>query len=60
MTDGTTVWIDKETREDLQKLAQINERSVAGQIRWMVKRDLAALNETQQSEPEKSSEQSGQ
>lgn len=41
--NGTTIWVDPETKIDLQRLAEINGRSLVGQIRWMVKRDLAEL-----------------
>jgi hypothetical protein len=58
--NGTTIWIDRETKDELQKIADNNGRTQIGQIRWWIKHELAALNETQQLEPEKSSEQSGQ
>lgn len=34
--DLTTVQTDKETLDKLKKLAAANERSAAGQLRWMV------------------------
>jgi hypothetical protein len=43
MDEGTTLWIDKETRNNLRILAEANSRSVAGQIRWMVKVELLKL-----------------
>jgi len=52
--NGTTLWVDRWTKDGLRKLAKANDRSVAGQLRFMVKRDLAEIGEVQQeqSEPE--------
>jgi len=45
--NGTTIWIDNQTHVDLRKLAADNDRSVAGQIRFMVKNELAKINPNQ-------------
>lgn len=37
MDNGTSIWLDVETRDKLKKLADENGRTVAGQIRWMLK-----------------------
>jgi hypothetical protein len=39
----TTVMVDVETRDLLKELAGKNERSMAAQLRFMVKQQLAAL-----------------
>lgn len=43
MDNGTSIWLDVETRDKLKKLADENGRTMAGQIRWMLK----ALEETE-------------
>lgn len=40
----TTVMVDVETRDLLKELAARNERSMAAQLRFMVKQALAATN----------------
>jgi predicted DNA-binding protein len=47
MDTGTTIWIDTETRDDLKALAEANSRSMAGQIRFMVKVELAKMESLQ-------------
>jgi len=44
MNKGFTVWIDSETKNGLKKLAKANERNMAAQLRWMVKRELELLD----------------
>jgi hypothetical protein len=43
MDKGTVIWIDNNTKLGLQELAKKNDRSMAGQIRWMVRNALAVL-----------------
>jgi len=40
---STSIWIDRETHNDLRFLANANERSIAGQLRWMVKIELSKV-----------------
>lgn len=42
-SEGTTIWIDKITAEQLRHLATLNERSVGAQVRYMVKAEMAKL-----------------
>jgi hypothetical protein len=41
--EGTTIWVDRKTKEDLIRLAKANDRSAAAQLRWIVKREIEAL-----------------
>ncbi len=50
--NGTTVWVDRETRQDLQEAADGNGRSVIDQIRWMVKKALKELEQSGEKQPD--------
>lgn len=39
--NGTSIWIDKETKKTLAELARKNGRTVIGQIRLMLEKELA-------------------
>ncbi len=54
MAEGTTLWIDDETKSGLKKLAKANERSAAAQLRWMVKRELEMLEASKEENQPKS------
>jgi len=41
--NGTTIWVDPETKDELQRLAESNGRSLVGQLRWMLKIALYEL-----------------
>jgi hypothetical protein len=41
MSDGQTIWVDDKTRDNLKKLAKLENRSMAAQIRHMVDRELS-------------------
>jgi len=45
MSDGSTIWLDEETKQDLKKLAALNDRSLVGQIRWLIRQALAKFEE---------------
>lgn len=44
-TMETTIWSDKKTKHKLRLIADLKERSMAGQIRYMVEREYEELVE---------------
>ena len=44
MTEETTIWTDKETRDKLRRLAEFYHRSMAAQLSWMVEQELDKLD----------------
>lgn len=46
MTEYTAFRIDKSTLEDLRIVAAVKERSMAGQVRFMVRREIESLKES--------------
>ena len=57
MENGTTIWVDRETKEDLQKIADINGRNIIGQIRWMVREAMKDLGLEQVNQEKQSIEE---
>ncbi len=49
MDKGTSMYVDWETRKDLAKIIAATGRNLKDQIRWMVKRELAELGLSEQS-----------
>ena len=45
MSNWTTFQIDKQTHKDLRIIAEVKERSMAGQVRFMVQREKEILKE---------------
>lgn len=43
MSKETTIWSDKETKKKLERIANVMERSMAGQVRFMVDREYEKL-----------------
>lgn len=43
MSNDTTVWVDTKTRDKLRIIADSLERSMAGQVRFMVDREYGNL-----------------
>jgi hypothetical protein len=41
--EETTIWSDKNTKKKLGRIAEVMERSMAGQIRFMVDREYEEL-----------------
>lgn len=46
MTEYTAFRIDKSTLEELRIIAEVKERSMAGQVRFMVGREMMDLKES--------------
>mgnify|MGYP001419185763 CR=1 FL=1 len=41
MAEQTTVQVDKETRDKLKMLSDLDMRSMTAEVRWLVDRELA-------------------
>lgn len=46
MTNQTTIWVDSKTRDNLRLISELKERSMAGQLRYWVTRELESLKES--------------
>lgn len=44
-TTGTTIWIDRETKNELQKIADEHGRTLVGQLRWLIRRELPEIDD---------------
>lgn len=50
-TTGTTIWIDRETKNELQKIADEHGRTLVGQLRWLIRRELPEIDDADDVEP---------